>query len=87
MILVNSEAVDPVDQSAFIKMGIDHPIGQFSLLLLCQQVPSYLTVTVQCDGDLFVNIDYLITLVDSDHHSEGYLTPIIGITLTVNKCN
>ena len=29
MILVEGEAEDRVDQSAFIKMGLDRPIGQF----------------------------------------------------------
>ena len=40
MILVDEKAEDRVNQSALIKIGLDHPIGQFSLPLLRQQVPS-----------------------------------------------
>ena len=43
MILVEGEAEDRVDQSAFIKMGLDRPIGQFSLPHLRQHVPSFAT--------------------------------------------
>ena len=43
MILVEDEAEDRVDQSAFIKMGLDRPIVQFSLPLLREPVPSFAT--------------------------------------------